>query len=108
MAPGARPATPSDPIGERAARFLVAMFQGGGNIPLIMPIVAELVARGHDVRVLAGPGIRRNRLPVSARFVERIDEAGATLVPFQSPETHPLDEDTAVASAATRFGADPV
>jgi len=39
-------------------RILFAMFQGGGNIPLILPIVTRLVARGHDVRVLAGPGVR--------------------------------------------------
>jgi hypothetical protein len=37
-------------------RFLFAMFQGGGNIPLIMPIVTELVSRGHEVSILAGPG----------------------------------------------------
>jgi hypothetical protein len=26
--------------------LLMAMFQGGGNIPLLLPIVARLVARG--------------------------------------------------------------
>jgi MGT family glycosyltransferase len=67
------------------------MFQGGGNIPLIMPIVGELVARGHRVRVLAGPGIRDARLPVSARFRERIAAAGAELVAFPEPEVHPFD-----------------
>ena len=40
------------------ARFLFAMFQGGGNIPLILPIAARLVARGHAVRILAGLGVR--------------------------------------------------
>jgi len=73
------------------ARFLFAMFQGGGNIPLILPIAAELVARGHAVRVLAGPGIRGGRLPVSTRFRERIAAAGATFVPFQIPDPHPFD-----------------
>jgi len=73
------------------ARILVAMFQGGGNIPLIMPVVARLVARGHQVRVLAGPGVRQSRLPASTAFLERIREAGATVVPFRAPDIHPLD-----------------
>jgi hypothetical protein len=41
------------------------MFQGGGNIPLIMPIVTELALRGHDVSVLPGPGIRSRPIAVS-------------------------------------------
>ena len=73
------------------ARFLFAMFQGGGNIPLILPVAAQLVARGHDVRVLAGPSIRSIRLPVSERFRERIADTGATYVPFQEPDPHPFD-----------------
>jgi UDP:flavonoid glycosyltransferase YjiC (YdhE family) len=73
------------------AHFLFAMFQGGGNIPLILPVAAQLVARGHDVRVLAGPGIRAARLPVSGRFRERIAAAGAAFVPFQEPDPHPFD-----------------
>lgn len=80
------------PRGDRPARFFFAMFQGGGNIPLILPIAARLVARGHEVRVLAGPGVRAGRLPVSARFRERVVATGATLVPFQDPTAHPLDE----------------
>ncbi len=78
---------PNDP----PLHFLFAMFQGGGNIPLILPIAGRLVAHGHKVRVLAGPGIRAGRLPVSDRFREGIAAAGATLVPFQEPEVHPLD-----------------
>jgi len=74
----------------RPGRFLFAMFQGGGNIPLIIPIVAELVARGHEVRVLAGPGIRAGRMPVSERFRGRIETAGATCVPLQAPDPHPF------------------
>jgi MGT family glycosyltransferase len=76
---------------DRRARFLFAMFQGGGNIPLILPVAAELVARGHQVRVLAGPGIRRSRLPVSERFRQRIAAAGAVQVPFEEPPEHPLE-----------------
>jgi UDP:flavonoid glycosyltransferase YjiC (YdhE family) len=72
-------------------RFLFAMFQGGGNIPLILPIVGRLVAHGHAVRILAGPGIRASRTPVSDRFRDRIAAVGATLVPFAEPAVHPLD-----------------
>src|SRR5215217_2080638 len=78
-------------VDSRPARFLFAMFQGGGNIPLILPIVAQLAARGHEVRDLAGPGIRAGRLPVSARFRERIAAAGASLVLLQEPGVHPFD-----------------
>jgi len=65
------------------------MFQGGGNIPLIMPVVERLVARGHQVRVMAGPGVRHS---VSAAFLQRIDAAGATLVPFPNADVHPMDQ----------------
>lgn len=68
------------------------MFQGGGNIPLIMPVVTRLVARGHQVRVMAGPGVRQSRLPVSTTFLQRIRAAGATVVPFRNPDSHPLDQ----------------
>ena len=36
-------------------RFLVALHDDGGNLALILPILGELIARGHEVRVLAGP-----------------------------------------------------
>ncbi len=74
-------------------KFLFAMFQGGGNVPLITPIAARLVDRGHSVRVLAGPGIRPNRLPVSEVFLRRIAETGAALVPFKEPAVHPFDKE---------------
>jgi hypothetical protein len=67
------------------------MFQGGGNIPLIMPVVTRLVARGHQVRIMAGPGVRQSRLPISPAFLHRIHDAGATLVPFPDPEVHPME-----------------
>ncbi len=76
---------------EHPRRFLFAMFQGGGNIPLILPVVARLVTAGHTVRVLAGPGIRRDRLPVSARFRERLAATGAALIPLSEPTPHPFD-----------------
>lgn len=68
------------------------MFQGGGNIPLLMPIMARLVERGHTVRIIAGPGIRRSRLPVSTEFAQRIAKSGASLVPLNEPDKHPLDD----------------
>jgi UDP:flavonoid glycosyltransferase YjiC (YdhE family) len=74
-----------------SARILFAMFQGGGNIPLIMPVAARLVARGHQVRITASAGVRQSRMPVSPAFLERIRAAGATLVPFPDPEVHPMD-----------------
>lgn len=78
-------------LGSKPASFLFAMFQGGGNIPLILPVAAELVARGHRVRVLAGPSIRGTRQPVSERFRQRIAATGATAVPFTEPDLHPFD-----------------
>jgi UDP:flavonoid glycosyltransferase YjiC (YdhE family) len=61
------------------------MFQGGGNIPLILPIVGELVRRGHQVRVIAGPNIRGPERPLSPAFLERIRGSGAELVAFEMP-----------------------
>jgi hypothetical protein len=37
----------------RPLKILACMFQGGGNIPVILPVLAELVARDHRVRVMA-------------------------------------------------------
>jgi len=73
-------------------RILFAMFHGDGNVPLITPIVAALVARGHAVRVLVGPGVRATRLPVGDRFLARIAATGATHVSFTMPPTHPFDD----------------
>src|SRR5215216_2083253 len=67
------------------------MFQGGGNIPLIAPIAGELVQRGHEVRFLAGPGVRRNRVPLGQAFLQRMLNAGCEQAPFTMPETHPFD-----------------
>ena len=55
----------------RPAHILAAMFQGGGNIPLLMPVMARLVERGHILRILAGPGVRRSRLPISESLIRR-------------------------------------
>ena len=70
---------------------LVAMFQGGGNVHLIMPIVDRLVGRGHHVRVLVGPGVRGNRQPISSGFIDRVHASGAKLIQMPDPESHPFD-----------------
>lgn len=72
-------------------RILVAMFEGGGNLSLILPIVARLVERGHDVRVLAGPNVRAGRPPMSERFLPRIRATGATPVVLATPTPHPFE-----------------
>ena len=77
------------PRGKR--RILVAMFQGGGNIPQILPIVVRLTDLGHRVRVVVGPGIRRDRLPVSVQLLESLDAAGVRVVPLGESSPHPLD-----------------
>ena len=53
--------------------FLFSMFEGGGNVPLITPVVAAMVERGHDVAVIAGPNIRRPGVGLpSDRFLDRL------------------------------------
>jgi hypothetical protein len=72
-------------------QILMAMFQGGGNIPLLLPIVARLVARGHWVRVLVGPGVRRSRLPVSESLWQSLHATGAEIMRLREPDVHPRD-----------------
>jgi hypothetical protein len=76
--------------------FLFAMFEGGGNVPLITPVVAAMVDRGHDVTVVAGPNIRRPApaLP-SDGFFDRVRGTGARLVPLLDEPIDPLDGYTA-------------
>jgi UDP:flavonoid glycosyltransferase YjiC (YdhE family) len=69
----------------------MAMFQGGGNIPLLLPIVARLVTLGHRVRVLVGPGVRRSRLPVSEHLLRSLHATGAQILRLREPEVHPWD-----------------
>jgi UDP:flavonoid glycosyltransferase YjiC (YdhE family) len=73
------------------ARLLVAMFQGGGNIPLLLPIVTRLAARGHHVRVIVGPGVRRSRLPVGESLDRALGAIGAEVVRLREPDVHPGD-----------------
>jgi len=76
------------------------MFQGGGNIPLIMPIVTELVKRGHDVRIIAGRNIRGLMRPVSEDFLGRIEESGAQRVEFVEPVVDPYESSPPVRGVA--------
>jgi MGT family glycosyltransferase len=39
----------------QARRFLFAIVEGGGNVPVQLGLVRRLVGRGHEVRVLADP-----------------------------------------------------
>jgi UDP:flavonoid glycosyltransferase YjiC (YdhE family) len=71
--------------------LLMAMFQGGGNIPQLLPIVTRLVARGHRVRVLVGPGVRRARLPVSESLWQSLHATGAEIMRLREPDVHPWD-----------------
>jgi hypothetical protein len=71
--------------------FLFAMFHGGGNVHLIMPVVAKLVARGHRVRVLAGPRIWAPRPPPATPLVDAATRAGASVIPLPTPSANPHD-----------------
>ena len=70
--------------------FLFAMFEGGGNVPLITPVVAVMVERGHDVAVVAGPNIRRPAVQLpSDRFYGRLRATGARIVPLLDDADRP-------------------
>lgn len=51
--------------------YLFVTFEGGGNVPPVLGVAGRLAARGHHVRVLAEPCLRR-----------AVEEAGARFVPF--------------------------
>ena len=75
-----------------ALSILACMFQGGGNVALILPILTDLIARGHSVRVMAGPGVRRSRLKPGRSLLQRFEEMRAAVVPFHEPRIHPFDD----------------
>ncbi|MDT7746075.1 MAG: hypothetical protein QOE59_5153 [Actinomycetota bacterium] len=54
------------------ARILAVTWDGGGNVPPLLGITAELLARHHDVRVLGHPSQRAT-----------VEAAGATFVPHR-------------------------
>lgn len=51
--------------------YLFVTFEGGGNVPPVLGVARRLAARGHHVRVLTEPCLRR-----------AVEEAGARFVPF--------------------------
>lgn len=63
------------------SRFLLVLWDGGGNVPPQLGIARRLVARGHDVRVLTEPSLAGEVTGVGARFVSlrtapnRVDRA---------------------------------
>ncbi len=75
----------------RPARFLVAMFQGGGNVPLLLPIMTRLAALGHHVRFMVGPGVRRSRLPLSEQLYRSLRTISPDVIRLREPDVNPLD-----------------
>jgi len=49
-------------------RFLMTVWEGGGNIPPQMAIARKLLARGHQVRVLGDPTVEPSVRAVGAEF----------------------------------------
>ncbi len=75
----------------RASRVLVAMFQGGGNVPLLLPIMTRLAALGHHVRFIVGPGVRRSRLPLGEPLYRSLRAISTDVIRLREPDVHPLD-----------------
>ncbi len=99
------------------SRFLLLLWDGGGNVPPQLGIARRLMNRGHDVRVLTEPSLEREVTAVGARFV------GLTAAPHRSdrsPESDfvrdweartPIGEfartrDRVMIGPATRYAAD--
>jgi UDP:flavonoid glycosyltransferase YjiC (YdhE family) len=78
------------------------MFQGGGNVPLLLPIVTRLATLGHHVRFMIGPGVRASRLPVSEQLYGSLRATGADVIRLRAPTIHPLD--ASPATHAVAFG----
>lgn len=49
-------------------RFLFVMWEGGGNVPVQLGVARELVARGHEVRVLSEPSVEEDVRATGATF----------------------------------------
>ena len=52
----------------RSRRFLMAMWEGGGNIPPELGVARRLIARGHQVHVLGDPTIKGAAEAVGCTF----------------------------------------
>ena len=75
--------------GTGGGRFLMALIDGGGTVPPALGLAAELVRRGHRVRVLADPTVER-----SARA------AGCVFTPWRAaPHFDALADQTALIAA---------
>jgi MGT family glycosyltransferase len=74
---------------DRSGRFLLALIDAGGTVPPAMGLAAELVRRGHHVRVLGDPTMES-----SAR------SAGSDFSPWrEAPHFQTRDEQTAAIAA---------
>ena len=49
-------------------RFLVVLWNGGGNVPPALALIRRLLARGHHVRVLGPRSLAQRMAPVGAEF----------------------------------------
>ncbi|HEX6759850.1 MAG TPA: glycosyltransferase [Propionibacteriaceae bacterium] len=79
----------NDSGGRRPARFLLAVIDAGGTVPPALSLAAELVRRGHQVRVVADPTVEK-----SAR------SAGCAFSPWQeAPHFNSRQEQTALIAA---------
>jgi UDP:flavonoid glycosyltransferase YjiC (YdhE family) len=67
------------------------MFQGGGNVPLLLPIMTRLAALGHHVRFVVGPGVRRSRLPLGEQLYRSLRVIGTAVIRLREPDVNPLD-----------------
>lgn len=75
--------------GHGAARFLLAVIDGGGTVPPAIGLAAELVRRGHQVHVLADPTIEASA-----------SSAGCTFSPWRdAPHIDSRSEQTALLAA---------
>ena len=54
--------------GRPPARFLLAVIDAGGTVPPALSLAAELVRRGHNVRVLADPTIETSARSAGCAF----------------------------------------
>jgi MGT family glycosyltransferase len=76
----------------RSGRLLIAMIDGGGTVPPTLGVAAELVRRGHQVRVLADPTVATDARMAGCAFSEwreaphfnTREEQSALLAAFES------------------------
>ena len=76
-------------MGEIRGRFLLALIDAGGTVPPALGVAADLVRRGHQVRVLADPTVSAGA-----------NAAGCAFTPWQqAPHVNSLAEQTALIAA---------